>query len=930
MDVTASAALLERAEVLAELETLLAGASVGRGGAFLVEGDAGLGKTAVLERAREEAGRRSMAVRAAGGGELEQDLPWGVARDLLAQDARRAGATGPAAAVLGTALSAPGDDVAALHALTEVCLDLAEAGPLLLAVDDAHWADRPSARWLAYLAPRLREAPVALVVAARPRDPRRPAELTTLAGRAGVRRVGLAPLTDEGVSELVRQSLPDSDTELHRACASATGGNPFLLSELMAELRRTPAIDAAEVPSLAIDRVDRAVACRLVEVGPEARGLAVAVAVLGAAADTPLAARLAGLSDQAARAAADALRGAGLLAGESGRRLAFVHPLVRSAVEREVPSAQRSGAHLAAARIVDLETGAVERVGAHLLHVEPGSDQWVRARLTAAADAASGAGSPRAALALLERALAERCGPPTPGLRERLGRAALGIEPALAALHLRAAYEQAADPAGRVERALELSVALQGSSRWTEAVVLLEELGEELLREGADRGLWLRVQGELLAQSFFDERHRARWRAWLERAVDDLDVASDGDAALTVLLQQAVAEVVDGSADRGRELGWAAWADGRLVDANDRESPAIWWVTYVGLYTGDLALAESAISRELRDAARAGSSTALAYASTQLAELELRRGDLRASAEAAETAWAVCDELGPDFWCWWITLAARMQAAIARGHPNEALRMIADTGLVDDDLPPVMALPLLRAQRPAARIAAGDAARGVPELLLAHRWAVERAPSPGGWLTGTHVVDGLLALGRRKEADAFASEWLAGTVAFGADLTIGLAQRALGLCRDGGEQLELLEQAELTLSRTAARHEHARALLELGACLRRANRKADARPPLRRALDLSVRSGADATAGRAREELAATGSRPRNVLLEGVEALTASERRVARMAAAGASNPEIAAALFVTRKTVEKHLGNAYLKLGISSRAELPAALAAG
>jgi DNA-binding NarL/FixJ family response regulator len=157
-----------------------------------------------------------------------------------------------------------------------------------------------------------------------------------------------------------------------------------------------------------------------------------------------------------------------------------------------------------------------------------------------------------------------------------------------------------------------------------------------------------------------------------------------------------------------------------------------------------------------------------------------------------------------------------------------------------------------------------------------------------------------------------------------------MALRARGLALGGEDGLELLAEAAAVLAESPARLEHARALEDLGAALRRAGRRSDARGPLREALDLADACGARPLAERARHELRAAGGRPRRPRISGVEALTASERRIAAMAADGLSNPEIAQALFVTKKTVETHLAGAYRKLGIRSRTQLPAALGEG
>jgi DNA-binding CsgD family transcriptional regulator len=180
------------------------------------------------------------------------------------------------------------------------------------------------------------------------------------------------------------------------------------------------------------------------------------------------------------------------------------------------------------------------------------------------------------------------------------------------------------------------------------------------------------------------------------------------------------------------------------------------------------------------------------------------------------------------------------------------------------------------------------------------------------------------------EARAGAQRMLREAHGWGTERAIGMALRAAGLVEGGASGLNLLEQATAVLERSPARLEHAHALVDLGVALRQAGRNVPAREPLRRALDLANACGAPPLADRARRELRAAGGRPRRSRISGAEALTASERRVAAMAADGLSNPEIAQALFVTKKTVETHLGKAYRKLGINSRTQLAAALREG
>jgi DNA-binding CsgD family transcriptional regulator len=200
-----------------------------------------------------------------------------------------------------------------------------------------------------------------------------------------------------------------------------------------------------------------------------------------------------------------------------------------------------------------------------------------------------------------------------------------------------------------------------------------------------------------------------------------------------------------------------------------------------------------------------------------------------------------------------------------------------------------------------------------------------RNPAIHAWRSDAALA--LLALGDDRRARELADEELELARAWGAPRPLGRALRVAGLARGGDAGLALLGDAVDVLEPSPARLEHAKALVELGAGLRRANRRADARPPLRRGLELAMICGATPLSERAETELLATGARLGRIALSGVESLTPSERRVADLAASGASNREIAQALFVTVKTVEVHLSSAYRKLDIASRRELSGAL---
>jgi DNA-binding CsgD family transcriptional regulator len=185
-----------------------------------------------------------------------------------------------------------------------------------------------------------------------------------------------------------------------------------------------------------------------------------------------------------------------------------------------------------------------------------------------------------------------------------------------------------------------------------------------------------------------------------------------------------------------------------------------------------------------------------------------------------------------------------------------------------------------------------------------------------------------LALGEADTARGLSDEELELARAFGAPRALGVALRAAGLVAGGEGGEALLRQAVEVLAGPDNRLERARAQADLGAHLRRANRRIEARDLLRPAVDAAHHLGAAALAQRAETELRATGAKPRRVLLSGLEALTASERRIAELAAEGLTNREIAQTLFVSARTVESHLTNVFNKLDVNARTALPAALA--
>jgi DNA-binding CsgD family transcriptional regulator len=928
------APLVERERELEALERLLSAARAGRGRAVVVEGAPGIGKSSLLAAARAAAGDLRVVV--ARGGELEREFGFGIVRQLLepvlvaADEAGREALLAGAAELAEPVLLAPDDDggaepaFSALHGLYWLAINLAGVRPLLLVVDDVQWADLASLRWLVYLARRLEGVPLALLLASRPVAAGAERELLDeLVTVAEVEVLYPSDLSERAVGGLAVGRLAAApDPEFVAACHRATGGNPFLLGELFGELLRrgvAPSRVNAEVASrLSSQGVGRAVRGRLRRLGSECASLARAVAVLGDPAELTVAARVAGLDDALASAAADRLAEALIL--EPGRPLAFVHALVRSSVEAELSAGERAREHGRAAAVLAAAGAAADRIALHLLESEPRGDAETVDTLRRAAASAGGRGAPEVAVSYLRRALAE---PPSaellPAVAHELGAAALRAgDGELGIARLREAVRGLGDPGVRARAANALGSALFQAYRGPEAVAELTTVIDELPDGEREHGLrlqatrWIGAIGSVAA-----------WRALPatpERfLVTDSAARTSGErlglmtAAFDAVRTRTVAEA--------RELCLRALAGGRLLDDPGPESAAFWGPPVGLLLAHALAELTSVCDEVIAWAERHGSLPAFSIAVQLRAYAGWRRGSL-ADAEADATS-AFAHPVVPGFPAFGSEALANV--LLARGDLDgaEAARPPAPS-----ELSGVRAFWHLDT-RARVRAASQQVEQALEDLFacgqLEHDWQI-RTPAFSGWRADAAPL--LASLGRREEADRLAREELERSRAFGATGPLGVALRSLGLVTPGAAGITLLEQAVATLAGSPARLEHALALLELGAATRRAGRRTAARQPLREALELARGCGADAVAARAHDELVAAGARPRRDPTESRTNLTAGELRVARLAADGLTNREIAQALFLTENTIETHLRSAYSKLDIGSRSQLPRALA--
>jgi DNA-binding CsgD family transcriptional regulator len=936
--------LLEREAQVAALEALADGARSGGGRFAVIEGSAGIGKTRLLAEARAIAGSAGMRVLAARGGELDGGFAYGIVRQLfepllasVSSDLRAELLSGPAALVdplFGASQLAASHDASAegsfalLHGLYWLAANVALQQPTLLAIDDLHWADTPSLRWLFYLTRRLEGVPLLVAAGVRPpegegRDPTLVAELIADPEAAAIRP---EPLGRASIAVLARELYGlEPDDAFSAALATATGGNPLFVGAVLAAVARERINPTSEqVPRLleiGAQGVSRAVGLRLARLPPEALALLRAASIFGDGTELRQAAALAGLALRELGPAAAVLVRLDLLRREDP--LEFFHPVVRRAVYETLDVVERDAAHRSAAELLLQAGDRPESAAGHLLRVAPGADSFVVSTLRHAAERSLAQGAADAAVPYLTRALAEQI--------DAAARAAVLVELGLAerrtngpaaADHLRAGLELVADPARRGEVALELGRALWFTDRIADALAVFQRALDEVDRK-RDPDLNELLVAELISSAWWDAQTYPIAEATIGEL--DLDALHGGLGSEILLATMAHYEYRLGlRRERAIELARRALAPGNLIAS---DSLALIYAVMVLRGSGLPDEAVSTFNHAVAQARRRGDILNVAFMLMWRGLCQTDRGDLRAAIADLREAIDLSVAHGM-LVSWPYNIGFLAHALMEQGEADEAARVI-DQGDFPEQLPlEQFHLVYVRLYRSRLRIETGSPERGVEELLKVGetvRLVPFDNPSCVPWRRW--AAQGLRLLDRKDEARALADEELALARRWGDPIAIGASLRVLGLVEGGTAGIRLLQEAVEMLAGSEARLEHARALVDLGAALRRANQRTEARELLREAVDLARKCGALGLAARANEEIAATGARPRKILRTGLDALTASERRVAQLAADGMSNKEIAQTLFVTIKTVEVHLSHAYRKLEISSRAQLDKAL---
>jgi DNA-binding CsgD family transcriptional regulator len=925
--------LRERDAELALLGEALADALGGSGRVALIQGSPGIGKTRLLDAVCAHADASALVLHGRGG-EQERQLPLAVVRELFERPVSRAGTQQRSRLFAGAAgLAAPVFDIgqgqtsrssfAVTHGLYWLTANLAETRPLVLAVDDAHWADDASQDWLAYLIPRIDGEPVLLALTVRPRE-LDPASRLADALASSPELVVIEPreLTVAATTTVVEDLAGHADMAFCTSVHRATGGNPLLvrtlLTSLMAAGVEPTARNAHRVQTAGGDRIGRIVLPRLHRLGPGAVALARAAAILGETSSLREVGELAGLDPSAAAAATDTLVATEILRpdGSSG----FTHPLMRAAVTDELGPGARSELHRRAAVLLAGQKAGPEAIARHVVAMESTAEPWMVGSLRTAATLSMARGAPRAAIPYLRRALSER---PAEGERAEilleLGSAGLRAQHPEATRWLDLAVRTATNSTQRGQAVFALvdAVSYRGEDPPDEVWAAVADVdGEQRLALDALR--------TMMGYGFWDAppvppaqrpRHPVpEGKTWAE-------CTWLAAAATQALMDCAPAAHVIDLADR-------ALSDGVLL----AENPDAWahaWAALCLLRGGRLSRAFAAFDEALGHAMRAGAliqfewnSTGRALAHLQLGRLSEAEADIQTSIQAdhehgwvlgrqAKTAVLVgilAERYGP---------VRAAEALAARSHrPEERRLTVLDLTEVES--------------RGWLNLALGHPEAALTDLTACGRRLEQFHSRRSAWFNWRAGAARCLAvLGRRDEAAALAGEQLRDARAFDAAPRLGLSLRTHGAVLGGDDGIDLLREAVAVLEPSEARLEHTHALHELGVLLRHNRHPRDAREPLRQALDLAVKCGSQFLADVIAEELLAAGARPRRRAVTGIEALTASENRVARLAADGMTNTEIAQSMFVTRKAVEKHLGNAYRKLSISSRTELPGALAA-
>jgi DNA-binding CsgD family transcriptional regulator len=898
-----------RTSECALMDDLVAAVRRGESRSLVLKGEAGIGKTALLEYLIASAPDLTV-VRAVG---VQSDMELAFASlhqlcgplldtlKLLPSPQRHA-----MEIVFGLNAGDAPDRFLVGLAVLSLFTEVAEQRPLLCVVDDAQWLDRASALTLGFVSRRLLAEPVGLVFAAREpgEELRHVSEMEVSGVRNGDARALLSSAVPSKLDERVRDRI-----------IAETRGNPLALLELPRGLtarQLAGGFGLVEAQGLA-GRIEESFVRRVETLSEDARCLLLVAAAepLGDPLLLLAASERLGITLSATDAETDSLL-------SLGERVTFRHPLVRSAVYRTATRDQRREVHLALAEATD-RTVDPDRRAWHLATAAPGPDETVAAALEQSAGRAQARGGVAAAAAFLHRSVA-LSGDPEQRVRRALAAAQASLDAGMfdGALEVLAVAEAATPDELQAAHVELLRGQIAFASRMgptappllLDAAKRLERLDPQLSRDTyLDAWGAAFFAGRLASAGTLVEVSRAALSAPRStrplRASDLLldglsTLGTEGRAAAAPLLRRAVAAFVDEASPRQENFrwGWLTTISAKLIWDEDG------W--------------RDVSARFLRESRDAGALARLPIDLTDWAFFATWCGDFGAAAAAIAELEAITRATGTDF-----APYAQLLRAAFRGQ-TDALPSIEAT--IRDAGASGQELGVQWAEWVSAILFNG-LARYDRALASAQRAADETPQLQFSPWAATELVEAAVRSSRPELASGALERVVSATAPCNTDWSLGIQARCRALVTEGESADRLYREAIERLSRTRLRPELARAHLLYGEWLRRESRRVDAREQLQTAHEMLSAIGMEAFAERARNELLATGEKVRKRSVETRDDLTAQERQIAGLARDGLTNPEIGARLFLSPRTVEWHLHNVFPKLGIRSRRELSDAL---
>jgi DNA-binding CsgD family transcriptional regulator len=938
--------LLERRKELRALDTALAALhdtvdgvpQAPRGGLLAFTGPAGMGKTALLNEARARAVVKGFTVLSGRGGEKEQELAFHVVRQLVQPALATMDETeirtflgggwyDIVAAALGLVATPSGhvpDPTGVRDGLDWVMTRLAvKKSPLVLLLDDLHWADVESLSWLASFAFRAVDLSLLIVVAYRPDElPLEGDAFSTAASDTGNRPFALAPLSAAAVARIVRDEVGEqAEEEFCEECWEVTSGSPFEAVELAIRLGerrlRGTSRDLPVMRDLAAAVTGPGLIERLQGFGTTTVRFAYAAAVLGQSISPELAARIAAIGSTAAAEATRKLRAARILADgeDAGDSLEFVHPLIATTIYGSIGTSLREGMHNSAAEAVRAAGLGPAAAARHLLEVPCEGSTEAVACLREAAREALHSGAPEAARRLLTRALQE---PPLPqeraALLHELASATFLIKPTATVTHLREALAQTGiDPELRASMVYRLTQALAHTDRTAEAATVA---ADEAQRTDRPR-IRLRMQADHFTWSAFrtDEPDSAGRSRALARLADRLigrgleERYLLGIRAWDAMMRGEPREKALAYAEEalGGGLSWTHENQGFEVPVS---------VALVFMYCDKPRRAEELFAKGMAECESKGwRGSHLALGQTLSGYIRYRRGCLGEAENLVREGLRIADRVEGAVPAQWFAVGILIQTLLARGRPVAA-RRLADKYRYGDVIPNAVIYPdprtvyaelLLAEDRPDE---AAPLLSGVGEWLEGRDW---RNPAWCPWQLG---LASALARSAPDRAVRHAQDAVKRARDFGAASAIGQALHAQAEVTGGEAALDLHAQAVDHLEQSPAAYELARALVGHGAALARNGRLQDAADRLYQGLEGAVHCGAESLAARARRELSAAGLRPLPLRYPQTDTLTTQERRAAEMSARGHPAAVVAKELHLTEQGVRQLLSSVYRKIG--------------